>query len=40
MGEDPGVTYSIKTRIGVDGKVEVLNKDSFAKAKNSQSVPE
>ena len=28
-GEDPGVTYSVKTRVGVEGKREDLSQESF-----------
>lgn len=28
-GEDPGVTYSVKTRVGVEGEREDLSQESF-----------
>ena len=28
-GEDPGVTYSVKTRVGVEGEREDLSRESF-----------
>ncbi len=33
MGEDPGVTYSVKTRVGEEGDKQEMDKNSFDQIK-------
>lgn len=36
-GEDPGVTYSVKTRVGVEGGKQEMDKNSFGLIKEQMN---